>query len=75
VQVADALIPILCSMPLQVTPFGTRAALLAQLRHHEQADPLVPGGASGSRASTRWTMFSVRSCSPAEMKILLPVSR
>ncbi len=26
--------------------------------------PRVPGGASGSRASTRWTMFSVRSCSP-----------
>ena len=27
--------------------------------------PRVPGGASGSRASTRWMMFSVRSCSPA----------
>jgi len=32
----------------------------------------TPGGASGSFASTRWTMFSVRSCSPAEMKILVP---
>jgi hypothetical protein len=35
--------------------------------------PLMPGGASGSLASTRWTMLSVRSCSPAEMKILVPV--
>ena len=37
--------------------------------------PLVPPGASGRRASTRWRMFSVRSCSPAEMKILVPVMR
>ena len=35
--------------------------------------PRVPGGASGSFARTRWTMFSVRSCSPALMKILVPV--
>ena len=35
--------------------------------------PRVPAGASGSCASTRWTMFSVRSCSPALMKILVPV--
>ena len=35
--------------------------------------PLMPFGASGSRASTRWMMFSVRSCSPAEMKIFVPV--
>ncbi len=35
--------------------------------------PRVPGGPSGNRASTRWMMFSVRSCSPAEMKILVPV--
>ena len=33
----------------------------------------MPAGASGRRASTRWTMFSARSCSPAEMKILVPV--
>ena len=45
--------------------FGTRNRLM----------PLMPGGASGRRASTRWTMFSVRSCSPAEMKILVPVMR
>jgi hypothetical protein len=35
--------------------------------------PLVPAGASGSRASTRWTMLSVKSCSPAVMKILVPL--
>ena len=33
--------------------------------------PRVPAGASGRRASTRCRMFSVRSCSPAEMKILI----
>ena len=37
--------------------------------------PLVPCGAPSMRASTRWTMFSARSCSPAEMKILVPVMR
>jgi len=26
--------------------------------------PRVPGGASGTRASTMWTIWSVRSCSP-----------
>ena len=26
--------------------------------------PLLPAGASGSRASTKWMMLSVRSCSP-----------
>ena len=75
-QVAEALIPILCSMAVQTTPlrapgppcpsgrnFGTRNRLM----------PLMPGGASGIRASTKWMMLSVRSCSPAEMKILLPV--
>ena len=36
--------------------------------------PRVPGGASGRRASTMCTMFSVRSCSPLEMKILVPVT-
>ena len=37
--------------------------------------PFVPSGAPSMRASTRWTMFSVRSCSPAEMKIFWPVIR
>ena len=34
--------------------------------------PLVPGGESGSFASTRCTMFPVGSCSPPVMKILAP---
>ena len=35
--------------------------------------PLVPLGASGVFASTRWTIFSVISCSPYVMNILVPV--
>jgi len=34
--------------------------------------PLVPCGAPSIRASTRWTMFSVRSCSPPEIQIFWP---
>ena len=34
-----------------------------------------PDGASGSLARTRCTMFSVRSCSPLVMKILVPLTR
>ena len=35
----------------------------------------VPGGADGVRASTRWMMFSLMSCSPKLMKIFVPVIR
>ncbi len=35
--------------------------------------PFVPSGAPSMRAITRWMMFSERSCSPAEMKIFVPV--
>ena len=35
--------------------------------------PFTPSGAPSMRASTRWMMFSDMSCSPAEMKILVPV--
>ena len=31
--------------------------------------PFVPGGESGVRANTRWTMLSAMSCSPHVMKI------
>ena len=34
--------------------------------------PFTPGGPPGIFASTRWTMFSARSWSPAEMKIFVP---
>ena len=69
--------PILCSIEPQATPLrgpSDAVVLDQEFRHEEQADALArPCGASGSRASTRWMMFSVRSCSPAEMKILVPV--
>ena len=34
--------------------------------------PLVPGPAPSGRASTRWKMFSVMSCSPLVMNRLTP---
>ena len=37
--------------------------------------PFTPSGASGVRASTRCTMFSVMSCSPKVMKIFWPLMR
>jgi hypothetical protein len=59
IAVADARIPILCSMPPTVTslevPSGRRLGTMNSDR------PLVPGGASGVRASTMWTMLSARS--------------
>ena len=77
-QVAEALIPILCSMAPQATPLrapGVPSALGRNFGTRNSEMPPVPGGASGRRARTRCTMFSVRSCSPAEMKILVPVMR
>ena len=38
------------------------------------AEGYLRAGAPSVRASTRWTMFSARSCSPALMKIFWPVS-
>ena len=78
-QVALPWMPILCSRPPQYDAValaeravgvdaGTSARRTARC-------PCVPCGASGRRASTRWMMFSAMSCSPAEMKILLPVMR
>jgi len=70
--------PIFDSSPAQTTPlrgpgppsgsgrnFGTMNRLM----------PLVPGGPPGILASTRWTMLSVRSCSPADIQIFCPVIR
>jgi hypothetical protein len=37
--------------------------------------PVLPGAASGVRASTMWMMLSVKSCSPKVMKILVPRMR
>ena len=74
--VAEPLMPILCSMEPQVTPLrwpGRPSSPGRNFGARKREMPLVPAGAPGSLASTRWTMFSVRSWSPAEMKILVPV--
>ena len=52
-QVAEALMPILCSMPSAadaVARAGRQPSALGgqELGHEEQADALVPAGASGS---------------------------
>ncbi len=79
-QVELPWMPILCSMPPQWMPL--RAPTVAEAPSPTGTNfgtmnseiPLVPAGASGSRASTRCTMFCAMSCSPELMKILLPVS-
>ena len=43
-------------------------------REKKGVQTFVPAGASGRRARTMWRMFSVKSCSPQEMKIFVPVS-
>jgi hypothetical protein len=37
--------------------------------------PLTPAGPPGTFASTRWTMFSLSSCSPPEIHIFVPNRR
>mmetsp|Transcript_51535 Transcript_51535/g.102199 ORF Transcript_51535/g.102199 Transcript_51535/m.102199 type:complete len:313 (-) Transcript_51535:244-1182(-) len=69
--------PILSSMRLVLTPFNDPSGSFLGTRNKEI--PRVPaglaaaGGASGRRASTQCTMLSVKSWSPHEMKILVPV--
>ena len=43
---------------------GVPSALSRNLGTTNSEIPLTPSGASGVRASTRWTMLSVMSCSP-----------
>ena len=65
-------------MPAQVTPLrwpGRPSSLGNSFGTMKSEMPLMPFGASGRRARTRWTMFSVRSWSPDEMKIFEPVTR
>ena len=76
-QVALAWMPILCSIEPQETAFRapSEPSLFTIIFGTMNSDmPLVESGASGVLASTRWMMFSVRSCSPAEIKILVPVT-
>ena len=68
--------PILCSIEPQETPFfapSDPSALTRTFGTMKSEMPLVPSGAPSMRASTRCTMFSVRSCSPPEMKIFVPL--
>ena len=62
VQVGLAWIPSLRSMELQRTPLRLPSALSLGTANSEM--PALPGGASGSRASTMCRMFSVIRCSP-----------
>ena len=68
--------PILCSSRAQLMPLRAPtvpSALGMNLGTMKSEMPLVPAGASGRRASTKCTMFEDRSCSPEEMKILVPL--
>jgi len=59
-QVADALIPILCSIDAaaHAVAGAERARLRDQeLRPRKRLMPRIPAGASGSRARTRWRML------------------
>ncbi len=76
-QVADAWMPILCSMEPQESELrapSEPSSLTIILGTRNSEMPREPAGASGSLASTRWMMFSVRSCSPPVMKILVPLT-
>ena len=69
--------PIFFSIEPQRTPFAGPAVpsgFVLRLGTRNRLIPRTPVGASGSLARTRWTIFSVRSCSPAEMNILVPVT-
>ncbi len=68
--------PILWNMPVHCTSLGTRAAALGRRAGTAKSEtPLMPGGAPSMRASVMWTMFSVKSWSPPEMKTLVPQMR
>ena len=70
-QVAEPLMPILCSRPPQKA--GLRLPSSSTLGTRNREIPLTLSDASGSLASTRWTMLSTRSCSPPVIQILVPV--
>jgi hypothetical protein len=77
-QVGEPWKPILFSTPRQNTPFlsaGEPSGPGRNLGTMNRERPFVPAGAPSTLASTMWMMFSVRSCSPAEMKIFCPSIR
>jgi hypothetical protein len=64
VQVGEALMPILCSTDTTFRSLGSPSvpsSFTMILGTTKQEMPLVPGGASGVRASTRWMTFSAMS--------------
>ena len=78
-QVGEAWMPSLCSIEPQAQRRWPRRASrprspAASARGTARCRAM-PGGASGRRASTRWTMLSAMSWSPQVMKIFWPVSR
>ena len=71
----EAFRPILCSTLVATTPFrspSVPSALTRYLGTRNMDSPLVPGPWPSGRASTRWKMFSARSCSALVMKRLTP---
>ena len=74
-QVVETLRPILCSMLVTLTPLRSPSepsGFTWYLGTRNMDRPLVPGAAPSGRASTRWKMFSVRSCSAPVMNRLTP---
>ena len=70
--------PSLCSLEPGRTAFGSPRPPSDATRRLGQMNsdrPRDPGGASGRRASTRWTILSAMSWSPQVMKIFSPVMR
>ena len=68
--------PSLCSIEMQWRELAVPGAPDSSgmnLGTMKRLMPLVPGGAPGVRANTRWTMLSAISCSPHVMKILVPL--
>jgi hypothetical protein len=67
VQVGEPWIPSLCSTECALASFrapSDPSALSRNFGTRNNEMPRVPGGASGNRASTKWMMLSVKSCSP-----------
>ena len=74
-QVALPWMPIFSSMREQASALrapSVPSAAGMNLGTMNSEIPLVPCGASGKRASTRWQILAAMSCSPDEMKILVP---
>ncbi len=65
--------PSLCSMPVHITSLREPSSKNFGTTNNEI--PFTPSGAPSIRASTRWMMLSVKSCSPYVIKIFCPKMR